>query len=152
MVSRLLPIALIGLPLIEIAGFILVGRWLGVLATLALVLLAGVLGAAVLRRTGLKVLTGRGMGATARSQAEAVGEGLLLAIAGVLLIVPGFFGDIIGLILLVPQVRQGVLRLLARQFNVVVREQGFSATTDGGSRLAQPETIELEPDDWRPRD
>jgi UPF0716 protein FxsA len=152
MVSRLLPFVLIGLPLVEIAGFVLVGRWLGVLATLALVVLAGLVGAAVLRRTGLKVLTGRGLGATAQSQAEAVGEGLLLAIAGVLLIVPGFFGDIVGLILLIPQVRQGMLRFLAKRFNVVVREQGFSASSEGPSRIVPPETIELEPEDWRPRD
>ncbi len=152
MVSRLVPIALIALPLIEIAGFILVGRVLGVFATLALIVLAGLVGAAVLRRTGLKVLTGRGMGATAQSQAEAVGEGLLLAIAGVLLIVPGFFGDVVGLILLVPQVRQGLLRFLAKRFNVVVREQGFTYSSHGPGRISQPDTIELKPDDWRPRD
>lgn len=151
MVSRLLPVAFLVVPLVEIASFVIVGRWLGVLATLGLVVLAAAAGMAVLRRTGLKVLTGRGLGSRANSQAEAIGDGLLLAIAGVLLLIPGFVGDVIALVLLLPPVRKLILSVLAKRFNVVVQSQGFTYAGDGPERIVRTETIELEPEDWRPR-
>ena len=52
----MLPGFMLLLPLAEIAGFVIVGRAIGVLATLGLVVLGVVIGMAILRRQGLGIL------------------------------------------------------------------------------------------------
>ena len=102
----LLPVLLLAAPIAEIAVFILVGREIGVLPTLGLVLLGAVLGLLLLSRGGI--------GALRRIQAElrAGGDpgrelvhGAMILTAGLLLLVPGFISDALGLLLLLPPVR-----------------------------------------------
>lgn len=117
-------VALIAIPLIEIGLFIEVGGLIGLWPTLALVLLAAI--------AGLWVIRMQGMQATARLRAslngfgdpaELLGQGALSVLAGVLLLVPGFFTDALGLLLLVPPVRRAILRRLGAR----VRVAGFAA-------------------------
>ena len=109
-------------PVVEIAVFLQVVQWIGVLDTLALMLVISVFGAWLVKR--------QGVGTLARMRAELddgriptgpMTDGGLLALAGFLLLVPGFVTDIFGLALLLPPVRAGVRVWLGRRFLVRVR-------------------------------
>jgi UPF0716 protein FxsA len=102
-----LALIFIALPIAEIYLFVLVGRAIGPLATVALVLAAMVLGAAVIALRAPRAL-GEARDALQRGEAPVreVLDGAVLVAAGALLIVPGFLTDAIGLLLLVPWVRR----------------------------------------------
>ena len=95
--------------LVEIALFVTVGSWIGVLGTLMVVLGTGMLGVALLRRQGVQ------MGRAVRDPGALMAHSGLIALAAVALILPGFLTDALGLVLLVPMVRQVIIdRLGAR--------------------------------------
>jgi UPF0716 protein FxsA len=108
--------ALIGVPLLEIALFIEVGGRLGLGPTLALIVLSAVIGALVVRRQGIGVLmrARRQLAEGTLPVAEAF-EGLCLVIAGALLVLPGFFSDAIGALLLIPALRRALYRQVRRR-------------------------------------
>lgn len=111
--------AIIAVPVVEIALFIQSAHWIGILPTIALAIGAGILGMALLRRQGLEVLL-RTRAQMDRGEAP-VGEvfdGVCLALAGVLLVLPGFFSDFIALALLLPPVRMALRGLLLARMTV----------------------------------
>jgi UPF0716 protein FxsA len=67
---------------------------------------------------------------------------MMVGIAGALLLAPGYFTDLIGILLLVPPIRTVVYRFLASRFTVV---SPLPAYRPG------PGTLDLDEDDWRPR-
>jgi UPF0716 protein FxsA len=104
---------LIGLPLAEIALLIAVGGEIGLWATLALLLLAGLAGMLLIRASGPAVLwQARAAAAAGQSPAGALLAGAFTVVAGILLIVPGFLTDILALLLLVPAVQALTARRL----------------------------------------
>lgn len=110
---------LLALPLIEIAGFVLIGPYLGVAGTLAEIILTGMLGMAIIRRQGFETLVRLRAAANAGETPLPVAvDGGIQVLAGVLLTLPGFFTDAIGLLLLIPPLRAlavaWTLRRLAR--------------------------------------
>ncbi|HEV2676857.1 MAG TPA: FxsA family protein [Aliidongia sp.] len=124
---------LLALPLIEIAGFVLLGPYLGVGGTLAEIILTGMIGMAVVRRQGFETLVRLRAAAQAGETPLPVAvDGGAQVLAGVLLTVPGFFTDAIGLLLLVPPLRQiavtGALRWLARSARVPATQPGAGRT------------------------
>jgi UPF0716 protein FxsA len=111
------------LPIVEIAVFVKVGGIIGVLPTLSLVLLAAILGVAIIRQQGLNTLdqltrdleNGRGDG-------DRLAHGALKVVAGVLFIIPGFLTDAVALLLLVPPIRTLLIKWGASK--VTVRAAG----------------------------
>lgn len=134
-------IAVLALPLIEIAGFIVIGERLGVVATIGLTVLTAVAGLATIRLQGGS-LVARARAAFARDEPPVVEvvEGLALALAGVLLVIPGFFTDLLGALLLVPPLRLAaawlVLDRLAR--GVARRRRGDGEVIEGTFRDVTP--------------
>ena len=111
-----IPIFILALPLIEIAGFVVVGRQIGVLPTLGLVVATGILGAILLRIQGFGVMTRiRKETQAGRDPSREVAHGVMVLLAGVLLLIPGFVTDIIGLLLFLPPVRDLAWRYLRRR-------------------------------------
>lgn len=106
--SRLiLFLAFVGVPLAEIALFVIVGDQIGVLATVGVVIATAIIGTALLRRQGLSVLArARGALDEGRMPVDEVAEGLFLLVAGLLLLTPGFLTDAIGFALFVPAIRR----------------------------------------------
>lgn len=93
-----------------------VGGYLGAATTIGLVMLTAVIGVWLLKRQGLATLT-RGLSRAEGGSlpAQEIAEGLLLAVAGALLLTPGFVTDGIGFALLTPVCRQAIAkRLLSR--------------------------------------
>lgn len=113
-------LSIIALPLVEIAIFIEVADAIGVLPAIAGAIVAGIAGVALWRHQGLQTLL-RARQALDRGEmpmAE-VFDGLCLLLAGLFLILPGFVSDVVGLVLLLPPVRQLLAALFARRFVVV---------------------------------
>jgi UPF0716 protein FxsA len=157
---RLFPLFVILLPLIEIAGFVVVGSQVGVLATIGLVLLSVIVGSLLMRFQGLGVLTRLRQELDAgRNPGRELAHGAIILLAGFLLIVPGFFTDIIGLLLFLPPVRDIAWRFLRNRVQVATFTSfgGGSARRSGGGP-----TIDLDEEDyssgprpdspWRPID
>ena len=97
--------------LIEVASRI------GVLETVALLVLMPILGIWMVKHAGLAVF--RRVQATLDAGGvphREVIDGFLVLVAGVLLIVPGFIGDVVGLLLIIPPIRVGVRTMLLRSF------------------------------------
>jgi UPF0716 protein FxsA len=102
---------LLAFPLVEIGILIRVGQALGFWRLALIVLGTALIGTAVIRRIGISVLQ-KTMSRieSGRGGLEPMFEGLLLALAGVLLILPGLISDALGLLLLIPPVRHFIMR------------------------------------------
>ena len=110
----LIPLILIIVPIIEIALFVQVGGAIGLGWTLIIILATAMLGARAIRRQGIEALV-RAQAQMASGQPP-VGEivhGVLILIAGILLLTPGFMTDALGFLLLFPAARLFVLELAA---------------------------------------
>ena len=121
-------------PVAELALLIEVGGRVGVLATIGLVLLTAVVGVSLLRHQGLATLT-RGVGRLGSGElpAKELAEGVLLAIAGALLVTPGFLTDGLGFALLWPTFRSGIAERLLRRVSISARQPHSGRTFDGSA-------------------
>lgn len=112
-----MPILLILLvvAIIELAVLIAVGNAIGVLATIGLLILASLVGVALLRREGSRTLVAfREAVRTRRPPHRELIDGMLIAAAGVFIVLPGFVSDVVGLLLLLPPTRALVRRRMLR--------------------------------------
>ncbi len=108
-------LAMIVVPIVEIAVFIELGGFLGLWPTLGTIILTAMVGSALLRLQGLSTLR-RVMQSVERGRlplAE-VFDGLCLLVAGALLLTPGFVTDAVGFLLFIPTFRAALGRLGAR--------------------------------------
>jgi len=95
------------LPIIEIVLLIKIGSEIGVLATLLWLAFSFVAGVALLRLQGIATLRqARQSMAEGKVPAAALAQGLLVSVAAVLLIIPGFMSDAVALVLLFPLTRR----------------------------------------------
>lgn len=149
------------LPFLEIAGFIIVGGQIGVLPTLSLIVIGMALGGFIIRDAGFS------LGPKMMQQLSAGGrpelsllEATFKLISGLLLIIPGFLTDILGLLLLLSPVQRLVGTLLLSQFDVTATgptvvdlDAGeFSSQPSESARQAPQITIEAEIyDEKRPK-
>jgi UPF0716 family protein affecting phage T7 exclusion len=89
LLARLLALFVV-VPLVELVLLIRIGQWLGVLATVALVVVTGVIGAALARREGLRTV--RQIQADMKGGRFPAGrllDGVMILLAGGLLLTPG---------------------------------------------------------------
>lgn len=126
---RIPAIILLLLPLAEIAGFVLVGQWLGVLTTLALVLASSVVGLLVLKSNGVSLAQRlrRPQRDTPEETVKTLVDGTAQVVGGLLLLLPGFITDIIGLLLLVPLVRTTLWNFIKTRIVTVRTPGGFQS-------------------------
>lgn len=100
-------LAFVVVPIVEIGLFLQVGSYIGVPATLGLIILTAIAGTMLVRSQGLDVLR-KVQNSTNRGEmpVAALAQGLFVLIAGVLLLTPGFATDTLGFALLIPPVRE----------------------------------------------
>ena len=104
-------------PLVELFLLVKLGTVVGVGPTIALVIFTGILGAWLARQQGLGVLRRlRAELAEGRLPAGALIDGLLILVAGAVLLTPGLLTDALGFVLLVPPSRAVVRRIVAARF------------------------------------
>jgi UPF0716 protein FxsA len=132
---------LIVLLLVEIAAFIEVGQLIGSGWTLLLVLASAAIGILLIRYQGLAMLR-RAVDSLNRRELplKAGFDGICLAIAGLLFVIPGFVTDLFGFLLVVPPVRGGLWRLLTKRFAkfVRVRQPDSPDVIEGDYRRIEP--------------
>ena len=123
------PILFIVIPLVELYFIIVVGGAIGAFWTVILVLLTAVLGVNLLRIQGMSTLS-RAQQNMAQGQFPAMEmmEGVALAVAGVLLITPGFITDSIGFLCLIPASRQAIIKFIMARATMDTRFDGFQSS------------------------
>ncbi len=104
-------------PIAELYVLIQIGQAIGILPTIALLILDSVLGAALMRAQGRATWNhfNRAL-AEGRVPGREVMDGAMVIFGGALLLTPGFLSDILGLILLLPPTRAIVRTILVRRF------------------------------------
>ena len=122
------------MPLIEMYLLITVAGYIDTLPTIGLVMFTAVIGVSLLKHQGLETLTrGTQKMRAGELPAQEMAEALLLAVAGALLITPGFVTDIIGFLILFPPSRVWIARVLLARVQV----QGFHANTGSAANTHQ---------------
>ena len=133
--AKWLMLALLALPLAELATFIAVAATIGFIWALALVLAGSFTGVLILRHAGgnhiARVRVALSDGGVTALQADS--SGFLVLLAGILLLIPGFITDIAGLLLLVAPLRQAL--------GTWLRGGAPPPRRDG--------VVDLEPEQWR---
>lgn len=104
---RNLFLAIVAYGVVEISLYLAIGKAIGILPTLLIILITSIVGGVAIRTTGIRTI--------ANVQADlaqgimpgvALIEGLMSLIGGVLLVLPGVVTDVLGLILLIPLTRK----------------------------------------------
>ena len=127
---------LIGVPTLEIFVFIEVGGKVGLLNTLAIVIITAAIGAYLLRSQGLEVLRRVQQNLAANQlPVNELFDGAFLLTAGVLLLTPGFVTDGVGFLLFMPPFRMllrlAIVRRLANRGRAKVWTSANSAEGNG---------------------
>ena len=105
-------------PFIEIYLLIKIGGQVGAFNTILIVILTGLLGASLARIEGIKTMTKvRDSLNRGDLPAEEMLDAMLIFVAGIVLLTPGFLTDLTGLALLVPKLRYWFKRWLRKKFD-----------------------------------
>ncbi len=142
----LIVLGLVVIPAVEITTFIHVGGRIGALPTIVLTILTAGLGIALVRMQGIIAMADvqRAM-LSGRAPFIEMLSGALLALAGVLLLIPGFVTDAIGFLLLIPPLRRAMAALLGRAlFRQPPAAPGAGPGTAEGSRIIEVEIVEVQ--------
>lgn len=106
----ILALVFIGFPLLELYILIQVGSAIGAISTIFVIVFTGVLGSLLLRQQGMRNMTKvRQSMERGEVPALAMFESLFVFIGAILLIVPGFITDIVGLFMLVGPIRRWLI-------------------------------------------
>lgn len=134
-------------PLIELALLLWIGGRIGVLPTVALILATGVAGASLARLQGLATWRRfQAALAAGRLPGRELLEGLLILVAGALLLTPGVLTDAVGFLLLVPPARRRIVRLgeVRLRARVVVGGGRRPGAAPPSRNAGDPEVIDAE--------
>jgi UPF0716 protein FxsA len=125
-----IPFLLLVIPLAEIAAFVVIGGQIGVWATLGMVLLTAAIGSFLLRWQGVGLFNKINTEMRAnRVPGRELVHGVMILVAGVLLLTPGFVTDSLGFLLFVP----GVPRC-----GLAVGERPDRGSDDVGTDIGDP--------------
>jgi len=123
---RILFVFFIIIPIIEISVIMQVGALIGAWPTVAIVILTAWFGAKKVREQGLATLTSvQTKMAQGEMPSDEIIAGVMLLIAGVLLVTPGFVTDAFGLSLLFPTVRKAIVK--AAKKHIVINQASTSS-------------------------
>ena len=101
--------------LAEVFVFVLVAAWIGLGWTILAAVATSTLGWVLLARQGVSALADlRERARTRQGAGRAIGNAGLVAVGGLLMVLPGFIGDVLGLLCLLPGTRGVVRALLTR--------------------------------------
>ena len=147
---------LVALPFVELAVLVRVAGEIGVFDTLGLLLVVSLVGIWIAKRAGVGVVARmRRTQEAGEVPSRELTDGALILLAAILLVIPGFVTDVVGILLLLPPVRVGVRTLALRRIRtssrIVVVGSGGAATSghDGGSSVWDVDSWEEPPTSGR---
>jgi UPF0716 protein FxsA len=121
----------IGVPALEIFLMIKIGGKIGALSTVSLILLTAIIGIYFAKLEGIKTMRSGVMNLYQNKiPIYEMISGASIAIAALLLIVPGFFTDTIGFLLLIPFTRKILISFIVRKRNNPTNQENIN-TLDG---------------------
>jgi UPF0716 protein FxsA len=142
-VLGLLLVLFIVVPIAELAIIIQVGEAIGVLPTIALLILDSILGSMLMRSQGRRAWLRFNEALRAgRAPAREVLDGALILFGGALLLTPGFISDLFGAALLLPPSRAVIRRIAGRRLLQRMTVSMTTATT--GRRTTTSRTADYE--------
>lgn len=146
-------------PLVELYLLLTLGEHIGFWPTVAIVFTTGLLGAALAKREGLRVLrTYQATLMQGRMPEEGVLGAVLVLVGGVLLVTPGVLTDVVGVLLLVPPTRRFVATHVRRRIERSIQNGTVRVSTFGfggvrrrpeGDRAAPTGTAEPSSGAWK---
>lgn len=135
----------LAIPFVEIALFVTLGGWLGLWLTLLIVVGTGFLGVFILRQQGLRAMSDmQGALRGIQGPLSPMAHNALIMMAGVLLVLPGFLTDALGLLLLVAPVREWVIARFAGNVGTFRQRGRTPDWRDGPGSRASAEVIDAE--------
>jgi UPF0716 protein FxsA len=135
------------IPLVEVVILIKIGQETELWVPVLLVIVTGIVGASLARWQGWQAMERiRADARNGRMPASAIIDGVLILVAGILLVTPGILTDVVGLTLLIPPLRslmkRGVAAWIRRNFEVRVSRAGAGFWPDGdGAQRSQSDEI-----------
>ena len=117
---------IIGIPIIEIYLFIKIGSQIGAFNTISLILITAIIGVWYARYEGFNTLRS-GMSQLMKNEMPIyeIISGAALAFAAILLILPGFATDIIGLLLIIPITRKVFFKSISKKYSNKKNKENF---------------------------
>ena len=117
-------ILIISIPIIEIYLFIKIGSQIGALTTISLIFMTAFIGVLYARYEGFNTLKS-GMSQLIKNELPIyeIVSGAALAFAALLLILPGFATDILGLLIIFPPTRKLFLKKVSKNYSEKVKEK-----------------------------
>jgi UPF0716 protein FxsA len=120
-VLGLLVVLFVVVPILELWVLIEVGQVIGTWNTIGLLLIVSFVGAWLVKREGLGVVRRfRAQLDEGRIPGKELADGVLIILAGALMLTPGFLTDVVGLLLLLPFTRAGIRRTALRRLSAKV--------------------------------
>lgn len=130
-------------PVLELFVLVKVGMAIGFLPTFLLVVASSMLGVFLIRVAGFATaLRARESLARGELPAQQMLEGLMVAVGGGLLLLPGFISDVLGLICLLPVTRRVLVnKLRKRAEEQAIRQRAFADDLQAGGGPERPGAI-----------
>jgi UPF0716 protein FxsA len=129
------------LPAVELALLIELGSRFGTLHTLGLIVITGVVGAALARGQGLHVVRQiQAEVAQGRLPAGALVDGVMILIAGALLVTPGILTDSFGFLCLIPAFRSAAKKRVLQRLEKAVAENRVHVSVNFADGSGRPES------------
>ena len=110
----------ISVPLVEIYLFIIVGKFIGSLETVLLVILTAIIGGFLIKREGIKTLNYIKFSKISEPKnfIKALKDGLFIVVSGILLLTPGFATDLFGFILFLKPIRDFIVKFFLKKIKL----------------------------------
>lgn len=135
----------LAVPLIEIALFVTVGGWLTLWPTLAIVIGTAFLGVFIMRQQGLRAMSDmQNAMRDMQNPVSPMAHNALIMMAGLLLMLPGFLTDSLGLLLLIPPLRQWVINHFVGRIGIFRQRGPAPDWRDGQDGRSNAEVIDAE--------
>ena len=131
----------VGLPALEIFLMIKIGGEIGAFNTIGLIFLTAIIGIYYARIQGIQTLRSGMINLYQKKiPVYELLSGASIAFASLLLIVPGFFTDLIGFLLLIPFTRKII-------FRIIIKREKFNDNTNKEKKIIDGEIVDKDKDD-----
>ena len=118
------------MPFIELSLLLKIHEYVGTMYTLGIVIMTGIIGAFLAKAQGIMIISRiQREVAQGRMPAPYLIDGVMILIAGILLITPGLITDTIGFSLLIPPIRYSIRMYMRKIIEKKLRNGNMNVTT-----------------------